>query len=138
MLIWAISASVVSAYLYNQNITMQRKLVSLESKFEKLETYYTVYLIINYSNGTVDKFKLYVQDGVNNTVFDILQAVAKIDYTYYESFGDVMIDAINGLQNNPSESYYWLFYVNGEFSTTGAMNTLLFDGDKVLWVYTKI
>lgn len=138
MLLWAISMSVISAYLYDQNVELQSKLSVLNKKIRDIEVSYTVYLTINYSNGTVEEYKLYVRDGVNNTVFDILMAVAKINYTYYESFGDVLINAINNVWNDPGTGYYWVFYVNNEFSTTGARNTVLLDGDKVLWVYEKV
>jgi hypothetical protein len=138
LLLWAISTSVISAYLYDQNLELQNRLNVLNRKIEDIETSYTVYLIINYTNGTVEEYKLYVKDGINNTVFDVLTSVAKVNYTYYESFGDVLINAINDVWNDPGKGYYWIFYVNNEFSTTGAMNTKLYDGDKILWLYGEV
>gem|GEM_PF-1802118 len=97
--------------------------------------------VIDYGNGTKDIIKVEFIKGLNDTVFDLLKSIAKINYTYYESYGDVMIDCINGICNRQLDSnsgYYWIFYVNFQLAQKGAMHTKVGDGDIVIWNYTKL
>lgn len=98
-------------------------------------------LVIDYGNGTRDIIKVEFVPGTNDTVFDILTSVAKVKYTYYESVGDVFIECINGVCNrqvNSNSGYYWLFYINFESSSLGAMHAKVVDGDIIIWNYTLV
>jgi hypothetical protein len=107
---------------------------------EKLNMSVAIF-VIDYGNGTKDIIKVEFMQGVNDTVFDLLKNIAKINYTYYESYGDVMINCINGVCNKQLDSnsgYYWLFYINFLLSQVGAMHAMVRDGDIVIWNYTKL
>jgi len=121
--------------LESQNTNLSNELFTLQNRI-RMVSYVT--LIIDYSNGSIDKYLVYIIEGKNNTVFDVLKAVAVINYTYYEAYNDVLIWGINGVYNNDKECTYWLFYVNGVLSPTGAMNTYIYGGDRIVWNYTKI
>jgi len=53
---------------------------------------------------------------------------------YYPSLG-YFIDEINGVKN--TDGFYWTLYVNDTYSTVGAAQVILKDGDKVEWKYEK-
>lgn len=137
-LIWALLSTVGLAYFYDQSNKYMAMYNSLYQKLEHYKSLSYVYVIIDYSNGTIEKHRVSIIEGKNNTVFDALKAVATINYTYYQQYQDVFIDAINGVWNNKTAGYYWLFYVNGKLSVKGAMNTHVYDGDRIVWNYTKV
>jgi len=45
------------------------------------------------------------------------------------------IQEINGVEN--SSGAYWTFYVNGRYSTTGASQYVLSQGDTIEWKFEK-
>ncbi|HEX4806222.1 MAG TPA: DUF4430 domain-containing protein [Conexibacter sp.] len=52
--------------------------------------------------------------------------------TYYASFGDFTVDAIDGVRGAANGSTYWAFWLNGVVSSKGVCGTQLQAGDKVL------
>lgn len=47
----------------------------------------------------------------------------------------VFIESINGKKN--ADGYFWILYVNGKSSDTGASQTTLKAGDAIEWRYEK-
>ena len=45
------------------------------------------------------------------------------------------VESINGRRN--ADGYYWILYVNGTSSQTGASQTLLKNGDRIEWKYER-
>lgn len=134
-LVWSISFTVIAANLYNENIMLKNRINKIESNISNLQF---VIVIIDYNNGTIERHIVRIVEGANNTVFQVTKAIAILNYTYYEEYKDVFINAINGLFNDPTNGLYWLFYVNGKLSAKGAMNTYVYGGDRIVWNYTKI
>lgn len=52
--------------------------------------------------------------------------------TWFASFGDFTVDAIDGVRGAADGSTYWAFWLNGTVSTKGVCGTELQAGDKVL------
>ncbi len=52
--------------------------------------------------------------------------------TYFASFGDFTVDAIDGVRGPADGSTYWAFWLNGVVSSKGVCGTELQAGDKVL------
>jgi FtsZ-interacting cell division protein ZipA len=48
-----------------------------------------------------------------------------------------MITSINGIEQNVEDGYYWVYTINGEMINTGAKDTELKDGDKVVFTYEQ-
>lgn len=46
---------------------------------------------------------------------------------------DGFIESINGYAQNPEGDLYWLYEINGEFSTVGAADYILEEDDNVSW-----
>ncbi|MEX0895785.1 MAG: DUF4430 domain-containing protein [Patescibacteria group bacterium] len=72
------------------------------------------------------------EDG--QTALELLQANATIETQQYSN--DAFVSGINGLTSD--NEHYWAFYVNGEYSQTGASSTILSAGDEVEFVYESI
>ena len=95
-------------------------------------------LSIDYGNGDEQSFpgKLARQ---GDTVLDLLETLERqngitIEKRNFPGLG-VFIEAIHGVHNTSNS--YWQFWVNGEYSTVGAGQYELKDGDKVLWKRTN-
>lgn len=69
------------------------------------------------------------------SAFDLLQSHATIETQDYGQAG-VFVTGINGLTNTSQN--YWAFYINGEYSQTGASQTMLEPGDEIKFVYEAI
>ncbi|MBS1870290.1 MAG: DUF4430 domain-containing protein [Actinobacteria bacterium] len=52
--------------------------------------------------------------------------------TWFDSFGDFTVDAIDGVRGPADFSAYWAFWLNGKLSTKGVCGTELQAGDTVL------
>ena len=48
-----------------------------------------------------------------------------------------MITAIDGIEQDKKESYYWTYKINDEMVNTGAAETTLHPNDKVVFTYDK-
>ncbi len=73
------------------------------------------------------------------TVIDAMRALASTsDFAYtgkdYPGLG-VFVDSITGKKNG--NNMYWILYINGTVSTSGASVTVLGAGDTVEWKYEK-
>ncbi|MCB5954407.1 DUF4430 domain-containing protein [Enterococcus sp. CWB-B31] len=64
-----------------------------------------------------------------------LMTVLKDNYEVVEEGG--MIQAIDGIEQNADEGCYWTYTINDEMVNTGANETILKDGDKVVFTYAK-
>lgn len=115
--------------------------VSLLAKLRMILQRSVAILVIDYGNGTIERHSVYFIEGVNNTVFNLTVAVARVNYTYYPSLDDYFINGINGVENlvvNASSGYYWMLYVNFKLSDKGAYQTNVYDGDIIIWNYTLV
>lgn len=50
---------------------------------------------------------------------------------------DGMITSIDGVEQNTADGIYWTYTINDEMINTGAKDTPLADGDKVVFTYAK-
>ncbi len=95
-------------------------------------------VLLAYGNGTAGWYENVNVIGVA-TVFKATQAVATLDYSWWGD--DVFVDAINGVWNNYTTNYFWLYWYWN--STSGSWNCgpvacnkyLLNDGDVIAWYY---
>lgn len=91
---------------------------------------------INFVVGT-SSYSVLVPEG--STVYDamnILASTTPFNFVAknYSGLG-YFIEEINGIKN--SNSMYWTLYVNGVYSTVGASEYVLLQGDEVEWKYEK-
>lgn len=70
-----------------------------------------------------------------STVLDLLRQETQLDYTIWP-FG-VFVTSINGLANDTTRGYYWLYWVNGVYATVTSDAFVLQEGDIVEWRYRK-
>ena len=68
------------------------------------------------------------------TALDLLKDSAQVEYQEFD-FG-VMVTSINGLAAD--DTHYWALYVNDEYATAGASETVLKVGDTMQWIYEEI
>lgn len=168
-LVWAIASTVALAYYYIGYVSAMEKEISYKNKLleinntltkikgsvleinqsyneliESFQQYISrsvAIVVIDYGNGTIDHFKVYFIEGVNDSVFNITQSIADLHYTYYSSFNDVLIESINGVENKQvsgSSGYYWSLYINFRLSSMGAYHAKVSDGDIIIWNYTFV
>lgn len=60
------------------------------------------------------------------------QATGRWSGTWYASFGDYTVDALDGVRGAADGSTYWAFWLNGVVSSKGVCGTQLQAGDRVL------
>ena len=48
-----------------------------------------------------------------------------------------MITSIEGVEQSEKENSYWMYTVNGEMAEKGASDTIVMDGDEIVFTYTK-
>lgn len=48
------------------------------------------------------------------------------------------VDEMNGIRNDPKNSLYWGYYINGKSASIGASAYVLKNNDNILWKYDKI
>lgn len=94
-------------------------------------------LTVNKGSGT-KKYPTTFEDG--STVLDVLKTASKkygfsLKYTNY-SYG-AFVEEIDSLANNPANSMYWLYYMNGKLASVGASSMKIKKGDEILWKYEK-
>ena len=99
-------------------------------------------IIIDFGNGIT-----YSKDMIINnlTVFNFLIEVQKIGAisveTYYnEQIGGYEIKSITYLEKkytHGEDGYWWLFYINDQFATTGADKIYVNNNDSIKWKYEK-
>jgi hypothetical protein len=78
----------------------------------------------------------------DDTVFSVLERcternMVSLEYTYYEEFNSMLIDAINKNVNGDGDRY-WQYYVNGELPMIGCDQYMVSNGDYVLWTFESI
>lgn len=132
--VWAIVASSIAAYYYNEYVRISEALRNIE------EATVRVSVVIDYGNGTVERFDNVVLDAHGATALNALLMVAKVQYTVYP-FG-VFVDSINGVANSKELNSWWLYSIlrpNGEefAPQVGADQYRLSNGETVVWRYTK-
>jgi len=104
-----------------------------EKKKEEKEDLINVTLIIDYGGDRQQMIETKIKRGA--TVLDLLRQEAQVDYTIYP-FG-VFVTSINGLANDNTRGYYWLYWVNGVYANVSADAFFLQEGDVVEWRYRK-
>ena len=139
LIIWATLASVAAASYFNRADLLEKEVVSLKSFRESSLKNATAIVVVNFGNGTV--FVKPVHFNLNQS-FSVLNATliavdGRIKYTFSEKFGDVFITEILGVENDVNASKYWVFYVNGALSQTGALKTTVLNDDVIEWRYIK-
>lgn len=139
LIIWATLASVFAASYFNRVELLEREVSSLKSSRESSLENATVIVVVNFGNGTV--FVKPVHFTLNHS-FSVLNATliavdGRIKYTFSEKFGDVFVTEILGVENDVNASKYWMFYVNGELSQTGALKTMVLNDYVIEWRYVK-
>lgn len=139
LIFWSTFASVFAAFYFNRVEFLEKEVLSLKSFKESSLKNATVVVVINFGNGTVFAKAVYFNLDTNFSVLNAtLSAVnGKMEYVYSEKFGDVFVTKILGVENNANVSKYWMFYVNGELSQTGALKTKVFNNDVIEWRYEK-
>lgn len=68
------------------------------------------------------------------TVFDVLDKVADVEYQFYSGIG-IFVTSIEGVDQTGTT--WWLYYVNGQPGEIAADRYGLMDGDNILWKYTS-
>jgi len=135
VLAWAITATSLAAYYFNEYDNIKRLYESLSKKL------IVVNIGIDYGNGTISWF--------NGTLLpagiDLLSAtasIAKIEYTH--GIYGAYVTSINGVEEkilSPKEGYSWFWFVYNattgtfEYGLTAADRHVLSNGEIVLWKY---
>jgi len=99
-------------------------------------------IIIDFRDG-----KIYSKDMIINnlTIFDFLLEVQKIgdiqvEKFYNEQIGGYEIKSISYQEKkyiHGEEGYWWLFYINDQFATTGADKIYVNNNDVIKWKHEK-
>ncbi len=139
LILWSTLASVFAASYFNSVQVLERENSSLKTFKELSLKNATVVVVINFGNGTVCAKPVHFMADTSFSVLNatIYAADGKIEYEYSEKFGDVFVTEILGVENDAKSSEYWVFYVNGVMSETGALKTLCFPEDVIEWRYQK-
>lgn len=134
LLAWAVVATSATSFYYFRSSDLERQVTS----FDRRSAMGLAVVVVDYANGSKDTFRVFFQIGRNDSAFNATLAALgdEVAYTYYPSFGDVLVNSIGGVVGN--STHFWALYVNGQFSAQGAMNTKLYDGDRVVWNFTKV
>ncbi len=77
----------------------------------------------------IDEKEITVAEGSN------LMDAVKENFEIKEDNG--MITSIEGIEQDTKKSYFWTYTINDEMIMTGANETELHEGDKVVFTYSK-
>ena len=135
VLAWAIVATTLTVYYYNECSTYKRLYKSLTGKVV------VVNIGIDYGNGTRTWYNGTMLPA-GSTVLTALTAVSRVEYTYgpYGAY----ITSINGLKErivSKKEGFSWMWYIYNattgklEYGPVAADRYTLSNGDIVLWRY---
>jgi|Deesub1362B_J571_1020462.scaffolds.fasta_scaffold12062_2 hypothetical protein len=106
----------------------------IENPQHEIKPAYNITIIIDYGNGSTQKFTGINLDPPNTTVLHALLLVASVEYHYEGPY--VFIDAINGVRNNENNNnMWWQYWVNGELPMVAANKYYLNSDDIVEWKY---
>lgn len=75
-----------------------------------------------------------VDFSIGETVFDVLDKVADVEYEFYQGIG-IFVTSIGGV--NQTGTTWWLYYVNGQLGGIAADRYGIMDGDNIIWNYTS-
>lgn len=75
----------------------------------------------------------------NSNVYDLMEKLQKeTDFRFsgknYSGLG-FFVEEINGIKNNPKDSQYWIYYVNGQEANLGISAMKVKQGDIIMWQY---
>lgn len=135
VLAWAIVATTLAAYYYNEYSTYRRLYESLTGKVV------VVNIGIDYGNGTRTWYNGTTLPA-GSTVLAALTTVSRVEYTYGQ-YG-AYITSINGVRErivSKKEGFSWLWYIYNattgklEYGPVAADKYVLSNGDTVLWKY---
>ena len=136
LLVWAILASSIAAYYYNNYVTEMKLVDSYRSLVGKYMI--KVSILIEYGNGS----KLWYNDTlipIGFTVLNATMSVAKVKYTIgnYGAF----VTSINGVENNKEKNLYWIYWVwkDGKWvpGSVASDKYVLQDGEMFAWTYSN-
>ncbi len=92
-------------------------------------------LVIERVDGSISK-RTVSRVPANTTAFDLF-AIGDIEIEYDDySFGK-LVTSIDGVKQGGDDDKYWIFYVNGKLSQTGADSYILKPGDEIRWRYEE-
>lgn len=123
--------AIISSWIIFSNKGAEPALKEIELEQEQEEIGKEVVLVIDYSQGEQENFKVEFIEGM--TAFDLLETKTKemglsLKIKTYD-FG-IMIESI-GDKENGTGGKYWLYYVDGEMPMVSADKQDLKAGDKV-------
>jgi len=136
LLIWAVVATTLAAYFYNEYTTMERLYKSLKGKVVVIN------IGIDYGNGTLQWFNGTVLP-VGSTVLSALISVSRVEYVY-GPYGAYVV-SINGVREkivSKSEGHSWIWYLYNattgklEYGPVAADKYILSSGQIIVWKYT--
>lgn len=135
-LIWAITATAISANYYQLSQNQENIIKNLQAIIS--ETSLKVNIAISYGNGTIVWYNnTYFPIGAS--LFNATQKLCKIEYIKYP-FG-IYITSINNVAEDPSTGKYWIWYTwslnKWEMGPVGADQYILKNGDILKWELTK-
>lgn len=148
LLAWAVAASAVAAYVYQQAEGLRSELSSARAALSSTESelrslrarIVLVNVAIDYGNGTVKWFNSTPLPQGATVLTALLCTASRVDYTYgvYGAY----VKSVDGVEErilSANEGYSWLWYIfkggKWEIGPVAADAFKLSDGDTVMWKY---
>lgn len=103
------------------------KSTTIQSQSKENEISLTISLVKE--EEVVEEKAVTVEEGSN------LMDAMKANFEMQEENG--MITSIEGIEQNTKDNYFWTYTINDEMIMTGANETELHEGDKVVFTYSK-
>ena len=93
-------------------------------------------LILNYTNGSYDKFK--ISSGVS--ILNATESVVDVEKVYYSSFDSYLLTEINGVGGDTNMYWEWWYcYDNGtemQIGLVAAQNHIVEPSETIEWRYS--
>lgn len=105
MLVIVICAAGFSVYATYKLSDLGARVMELEEMMVPI----TVGVTIDYGGDNIRTETVRIMVGA--TALDALEKIATVETTYYPTFMTYLIDAIDGIANNPDESKWWMWYI---------------------------
>ncbi|MEK7680694.1 MAG: DUF4430 domain-containing protein [Patescibacteria group bacterium] len=91
------------------------------------------------ANGQARSFSGNIENGKSAADFVILLTEKnnlQLKTKEYTGMG-ILVEGVNGVENNNDEKKYWMFYVNGQMSQVGLSQYIVKNADKISLKYEK-
>jgi len=105
---------------------------------EYLELYTPYSLLVN-----DEEYNLNLQKNKEYSVYQLMQlltASSQKPFMFktkeYTGIGH-FVESINGVENNPKENEYWIYYINGESAKMGISQYVIKEGDQIKWKFEE-